>query len=350
MAMQNKAAYFSKIDLYTFSLCLYNHRQRTGTEESHRERSWKSTMDKRIKRIIRPAFFYGLVPVLLLVFLARPIGSAVLASEPAAWWILLAALAAVGLNWLVYSAVHRKRPPLVIFSHGLLCVLVVACIEYGVLPGDHPLMPTLAVVIAALALASLLFLERWCTAHKSKFAHAAAVFIRVLLGFIFAGMVFQVLVDIENGLVTLDTWITIGIIAALVIAFNAHRIRVSVRRSEARRRESSVVSGKVVQIIGETHLDLDGDPVTEYLARVQYTVDDVPYEARADIALKTIRKYGKDAFVGRAVPVYYNPADPADAFINQLDKRMLPKKKLITRLLERFPWLDRFTAAETGRE
>ena len=307
-------------------------------------------MDKKVKQIIRPAVFYGLVPVLLLAFLAQPIGNAVLASEPAAWWILLAALAAVGLNWLVYSLIHRKRPPFPVFSHGLLCVLIVACLQYGVLPGDHPLMPALAVVIAALALASLLLLERWCTAHRSKFAHAAAIVIRVLLGFIFAGMVFQVLVDIENGLVTMDTWITIGIIAVLIVAFNAHRIRVSARRSEERRRESGLVSGKIVQIIGETHLDLDGDPVTEYLARVQYTVNDVPYETRADIALKTIRKYGKDAFVGRAVPVYYNPADPAEAFVNKLDKRMLPKKKLIVWLQERFPWISRFAVAGAGRE
>ena len=307
-------------------------------------------MDQRAKRIIRRIFFYALVPVLLLAFLAQPIGSAALASDAAAFLILLAALAAVGLNWLVCTAVYRKRPSFVIFAHGLLCVLVVACLQYGVLPGDHQLMPTLAVIIAALALGVLLLLERWCTAARSKPAHAAAVVIRVLLGFIFAAMVFQVLVDIENGLVTVDTWITIGIVIALLVAFYAHRIRVSARRSAERRRESSVVSGKVVQIIGETHLDLDGDPVTEYLARVQYSIDDVPYETRADIALKTIRKYGKDAFVGRAVPVYYNPADPAEAFVNKLDKRMLPRKKLITRLLERLPLRRNLTVTETGRE
>ena len=290
-------------------------------------------MDKRAKRIIRLVFFYALVPILLLAFLAQPIGSAALASDTAAFLIQLAALAAVGLNWLVYTAVYRKRPSFVIFAYGLLCVLIVVCLQYGVLPGDHQLMPTLAVIIAALALGVLLLLERWCTAAKSKPAHAAAVVIRVLLGFIFAAMVFQVLVDIENGLVTRDTW-----------------IRVSARRSAERRRESSVVSGKVVQIIGETHLDLDGDPVTEYLARVQYSIDDVPYETRADIALKTIRKYGKDAFVGRAVPVYYNPADPAEAFVNKLDKRMLPRKKLITRLLERLPFKRNMAVTESGRE
>ena len=301
-------------------------------------------MDQKTKQIIRRIFFYVLVPVLLLAFLAQPIGSAALASDAAAFLILLAALAAVGLNWLVYTAVIRKRPPFVI------CVLIVVCLQYGVLPGDHQLMPTLAVIIAALALGVLLLLERWCTAARSKPAHAAAVVIRVLLGFIFAAMIFQVLVDIENGLVTVDTWITIGIVIALLVAFYAHRIRVSARRSAERRRESSVVSGKIVQIIGETHLDLDGDPVTEYLARVQYSIDDIPYETRADIALKTIRRYGKDAFVGRAVPVYYNPLDPAEAFVNKIDKRMLPRKKLITRILERFPWAKKLAVACTGRE
>ena len=71
---------------------------------------------------------------------------------------------------------------------------------------------------------------------------------------------------------------------------------------------------------------------------MEYAIDEIPYEARADIDLKTIRKYGKDAFVGRAVPVYYNPADPAEAFVNKLDKRMLPKQrwKILRLLKERF--------------
>ena len=90
-------------------------------------------MDKRTKRIIRRVFFYALVPILLLAFLAQPIGSAALASDTAAFLIQLAALAAVGLNWLVYTAVYRKRPSFVIFAHGLLCVLIVVCLQYGVL-------------------------------------------------------------------------------------------------------------------------------------------------------------------------------------------------------------------------
>ncbi|MBQ6060109.1 MAG: hypothetical protein IJL36_01575 [Clostridia bacterium] len=297
----------------------------------------KTDMSKRIPQLIR-LVFYALAPLLLLVFLARPVRNAVLASDPAAWMILLAVLAAVCLNWAVYAVIRRKRPSFLVFSVGIFWILVTAVIQYTGLPGGHPLMPTLAIVIAVLALVILLLLERWFTFRPSKPAHATAVVIRVFLGIIVTGMVFQVLVDIENGLITVDTWILIGIIIALIVAFFAHRIRVSARRSATRRRESALVSGKVVQIIGETHLDLDGDPVTEYLARVEYTIEDVPYEAHADIDLKTIRKYGKDAFVGRAVPVYYNPADPAEAFVNKLDKRMLPKQrwKILRLLKERF--------------
>ena len=297
----------------------------------------KTDMKKIIPQLIR-LVFYVLAPLLLLVFLARPIRNAVLASDPAAWMILLAVLAAVGLNWGVYAVIRRKRPSFLVFSVGIFWILVTAVIQYTGLPGGHPLMPTLAIVIAVLALVILLLLERWFTFRPSKPAHAAAVVIRVLLGIIVTGMVFQVLVDIENGIATVDTWILTGIIIALIVAFFAHRIRVSARRSATRRRESALVSGKVVQIIGETHLDLDGDPVTEYLARVEYAIDEIPYEARADIDLKTIRKYGKDAFVGRAVPVYYNPADPAEAFVNKLDKRMLPKQrwKILRLLKERF--------------
>lgn len=297
----------------------------------------KNDMSKRIQQLIRLAFYVP-APLLILGLLAKPIRNAVLASDPAAWMILLAVLAAVGLNWAVYAVIRRKRPSFLVFSVGIFWVLVTALIQYTGLPGGHPLMPTLAIVIAVLALVILLLLERWFTFRPSKPAHATAVVIRVLLGIIVTGMVFQVLVDIENGLMNMDTWILIGIIIALIVAFFAHRIRVSARRSAERRRESALVSGKVVQIIGETHLDLDGDPVTEYLARVEYTIEEILYEARADIDLKTIRKYGKDAFVGRAVPVYYNPADPAEAFVNKLDKKMLPKQrwKILRRLKERF--------------
>ena len=297
----------------------------------------KNDMSKRIQQLIRLAFYVP-APLLILGLLAKPIRNAVLASDPAAWMILLAVLAAVGLNWAVYAVIRRKRPSFLVFSVGIFWVLVTALIQYTGLPGGHHLMPTLAIVIAVLALVILLLLERWFTFRPSKPAHATAVVIRVLLGIIVTGMVFQVLVDIENGLMNMDTWILIGIIIALIVAFFAHRIRVSARRSAERRRESALVSGKVVQIIGETHLDLDGDPVTEYLARVEYTIEEILYEARADIDLKTIRKYGKDAFVGRAVPVYYNPADPAEAFVNKLDKKMLPKQrwKILRRLKERF--------------
>ena len=69
----------------------------------------KTDMSKRIPQLIR-LVFYALAPLLLLVFLARPVRNAVLASDPAAWMILLAVLAAVCLNWAVYAVIRRKRP------------------------------------------------------------------------------------------------------------------------------------------------------------------------------------------------------------------------------------------------
>ena len=75
-----------------------------------------------------------------------------------------------------------------------------------------------------------------------------------------------------------------------------------------------------MQIVGETHLDRDDDLVTLHHARVQYTVDSVPYETRAGISLYAIRKFGRKRFIGRTVPVRYDPADPAHAYTDRIDR------------------------------
>jgi hypothetical protein len=85
------------------------------------------------------------------------------------------------------------------------------------------------------------------------------------------------------------------------------------RRSATRRRESALVSGKVVQIIGETHLDLDDDPVTLFHCTIQYTVSDHSYETQASVTRHFLRRYGKENFIGRKIPVFYDPSDPANA-------------------------------------
>ena len=281
--------------------------------------SRKSLLRVTIPRVL---FFYALVPFLLLWFLAGPIAGAVRLSEPSAFWILLAALAAVGLNWYVYARFHRKRPPLPVFAHGALCLLAVLIIQVESLPAYSELAPTLAAAGASLAMAHLLLISFWLASRASRPAHAAAVGIRILLGVILFGMAYQIFRDLETRTVTRDTWITAGILAAFLLAFNGRRILSAFRRALSRRRASVWAAGTIVQIVGETRLDLDGDPVTSYLAPIEFTVEDELYKTRATISRYTVRRFGRDAFIGREVPVRYNPADPAEAFANRIDKHV----------------------------
>ena len=97
----------------------------------------------KAKKLLISQIFYTLAPLLLLGFLAGPVQDAVRASDAAAWWILLATLGAVGLNWYVYYLLHRKRPSLLVFAHGVLCLLIVSVIllkradKNGAIQGDN---------------------------------------------------------------------------------------------------------------------------------------------------------------------------------------------------------------------
>ena len=81
-----------------------------------------------------------------------------------------------------------------------------------------------------------------------------------------------------------------------------------------------------MQVVGETSLDRDGDLVTLHHARVQYTVDDVPYETRAEVTPYAVRSFERKAFVGRTVLVHYDPADPASAFADRIDRHFFDRK------------------------
>ena len=134
-----------------------------------------------LKILPKLLLFYVLVPVLCVVFLTRPIGEAVRRSGTAVFLILLAALAAVLLNWLAYRLVHRKRPSLLVFSHGVLCLLITAYIQYEALPTASALRSTLAMVCGTLALIFMLVLSHWFASFRSsKAALAVAVGLRIL--------------------------------------------------------------------------------------------------------------------------------------------------------------------------
>ena len=59
-------------------------------------------------------------------------------------------------------------------------------------------------------------------------------------------------------------------------------------------------------------------------------MNDVLYETHADATRFILRKYGKENFLGRKIPVFYDPTDPASAYVNQIDKHVLdyPKEEL----------------------
>ncbi len=272
-------------------------------------------------RILKGLLLYAFVPLLCLRFLAQPVGSAVRRSGPAAFWILLAALGVVCAGWAVYAALHRRRPSLPVFAHGVACLLLVLIVEYEALLND-PDGPssTLAVIGGCLALVLLFLLSFWFSSSQVKTAHAAAVVLWVVIGFIFVFMLYRVVRDFESRTVSVNTWITAVILAALVPAAFSRRISSSARRKRFRRSAEGLAEGKILQIIGETRLDLDGDPVTGYHALIRYTVGGVDYETRADISALTWRWFGKEAFIGQDIPVHYDPENPRHAYADRIDR------------------------------
>ena len=289
----------------------------------NRPDSPRSRRSRLIAAVSKDLFLYVLVPAVLLYFLARPVGEAVRVSDAAVFLILLAALAAVLLNWLVYAVLRRKRPPLPVFACGVFYLLIVELIEHYALPASHPLASTLAVIGGCLTLVCLLLLSFWLASCPSRPAHVIAVGLRIIVGLTLFFMAYQVIRDFESRRVTRDTWITIGVMIATVLGRCSARILAAFRTRALHRRASGLAAGTIVQVVGETRLDRDDDLVTRYLVRIQYAVDGSLYEIRAGIRGFTMRRYGRDAFVGREVPVFYDPADPACAFTVRIDRSIL---------------------------
>ena len=280
----------------------------------------RSRTSRFLFTLLRNLFFYAVVPGLLLWLLAQPIGNAVRGSDTSAFLILLAALGAVALNWLIYKLIHQKRPSLLVYSWGTFCLLAVVFIEHDALPGYYALTSTLALIIGFLALMFLLLLSFWCAARNTRVSRVAAVGLRIITGVILFFMAYQIIRDIEIKNVTLGTWITLVILVIAVLVRFSPRIWSALCRKKSEHRATGLAEGRIVQIIGETHFDLDDDPVTQKHARVQYTVDGVPYETRAGITRYAIWKFGRAAFIGRKIPVSYDPADPASAVVSRIDR------------------------------
>ncbi len=278
-----------------------------------------------VRTVLRNLFFYGLAPALLLRLFAPAAVDAARRSDAAVFPILLTAAGIVGLNWLVYPAVRKKHPTLLVFSYGVFCLLAVLVLLAEALPGGHPLRSTLAVIGGYLAIAFLFLFSLWCASRRNKAAHSAAVVIWVLLGLMLCFMIYSVARDFEGRCVSMDTWINLGSICVFLLAFSTPRILSVHRRAALRRRAAGLAEGRIVQIVGETHLDRDGDPVTLHHARVCYMVGDEPYETRAGISPYAIQRFERKAFIGRSVLVHYDPADPASAYADRIDRHFFDR-------------------------
>lgn len=266
--------------------------------------------------------FYILIPLIVFLLLARPIAGAVRASEAACWWILLAAAAVIGLNWYIYYRIHHKAPPLIVFAHGILCLTITVFIEHDAFPGYIPLTAVLAAVGGYLALAFLFVLSFWFASLHSKAAHSAAVVIWVILFLVTCAMIYQVARDIESNIVDKDTWITVAGVAEMILLALMPKVVSSYRRSADRRRKSARAEGEILQIVGETRFDNFGDLVTDLFVRIRYEVNGVSYETKGRMFKITARYFGRDAFIGKKVTVYYDPANPADTYVKQIDRHI----------------------------
>lgn len=274
----------------------------------------------RWRRFLKALCLYGLVPALLLWLLAGPVAGAARSGNAAAFLVLLAALGAVGLNWYVYTLLRKTRPSLLVFAHGVLILLIVTLIEYESLPASGSLASTLSVIAGCLVLLYLFLFSFWLADRASRVAHVFAVGMWIVIGLIAFFMLYQVLRDFEVRQVTRDTWITLVLLSALIPAAFIKKILASRRRSSARRRRTGLAEGKILQLIGETDVYREDDPVTDYHARVGYAVNGVDYETRADISKYAMRWFGRKAFVGQSVQVQYDPDNPADAFVKRIDR------------------------------
>ena len=206
---------------------------------------------------------------------------------------------------------------------GLLCLAVLLVVWHESLPQYDELKPAIAAVCGLVLLVSLLLFSFWFAARNTKVSRVIAVGLRIIVGVVLALMVFQIYRDIEIRRVTRDTWMTGAVLVLTILVRFSPRIIAAVRRSVSVRRATALTDGKISRIVGETHLDLDGDAATVLLVHVQYTADGVPYEICADISPQTVRKYGKEAFIGLRVPVWYDPANPAGAYTTRIDKQLL---------------------------
>ena len=126
-----------------------NEKERTNMDRTDTQRSRRIQLRNTI---LKGLFLYVLVPAAILWLLAKPLGNAVRQNESAVFWILPAALGVIVLNWMAYAAIRRKRPSLLVFSQGVLCLLAVVIILQEALPPIHNMTSALITSGAFLAL------------------------------------------------------------------------------------------------------------------------------------------------------------------------------------------------------
>lgn len=270
--------------------------------------------------VLKGFLFYILFPVILLVLLAEPIGNTARRSNAAAWGILAAALAAIAANWAIYRIINRKNPTTLVYTHGLCCLLAVGILEQEALPGDGAMAPVLSFINIALGMLALLVFSFWLASLPYRPAHAVAVTIRAVVGVGLFLCAWQVVRQFECGQVTLETGLTIAFIIAMIVAFNSRKLIALHNRNKERRRKTGRADGLTVQVFGESFLDREEELDSRYYAIVEYTVDGKEYETRADISRYALKHFGRKAFIGLEVDVFYDPSDPADTYVKKLNQ------------------------------
>lgn len=204
-----------------------------------------------------------------------------------------------------------------------LCLTAAVIVWSEKLPMYDELKPVLASIGGFLLLIALLLFSFWFAARNTRATRVMAVGLRIIVGAVLFLMACRIWRDIEIRHVDADTWVTGAILILTILIRFSPRIIAAVRLKKSIRRATATTAGRIEQIIGETQLDRNEESATIYYVRVLYTVGGTEYELRADIAPQTFRKYGRDAFIGLEVPVWYDPANPAVSFTTRIDKQLL---------------------------
>ena len=268
---------------------------------------------------------YLLVPLALFWIVREPVSGIAGRSdpEPAVFWVLLAALGLVVLNWLVYALIHRGRPSPPVIAHGSLCVMAVALIEHAASENAPRAKETLFLIAFFLGLLVLILFVRWSEQSRWTAPKIAAMILRILIRAAFVVMGLLTLMGIFIGGEDIRN-ILLSVFALTALALFWFMPAILLRR-----RASEVTAGQIRKIVEEKSWDPEGGTAITHSAEVRYSVNGVRYNIRAKFSFFGSSFFGSvpyKAFVDKKIPVHYNPDNPAEAYTARISKRTICKQ------------------------